>query len=292
MTKTFGDYLVLLLSILGSFASIFAYGHYFASALNNQGWVGVLFLGIIALFFCCYNFYLICRYRRKVKYADAYSNINIGFSYLHRMNRAKTYTTEDIIQDLSKLCDSLADAFMGIYNKHIGVCIKFIVHDNNRPLAQTLVRDSYSKICQRKTGSNDTTKHWLDGNSDFEFIYTHFGQDTTEASFFQESHLPVCKDYKNTRLSSSWMPKGNFWIFENIVRRKTWPLKYRSTLVVPIIPLQADEQSQDKIRGFLCIDCPKEGYFKNHTDVDILKGVSDGLYNHIDVLYHLNADNK
>ena len=194
---------------------------------------------------------------------------------------------EKIIQNLSNLCDSLAEAFMDIYGEHIGVCIKFIVDDNKRPLVQTLVRDRYSKTCQRKTGSSDTTKHWLDGNSDFDFIYSNFNNDNVDTSYYYEPNLPTCKDYKNTRLKSSWMPKRNLLFFENIVRRKMWPLKYRSTLVVPIVPLQADEQSQDKIRGFLCIDSPKEGYFKGTTDIHILKGVSDGLYNQIDLLQQL-----
>ena len=71
------------------------------------------------------------------------------------------------------------------------------------------------------------------------------------------------------------------------MRRKCWHLKYRSTLVVPIVPLLADEQSKDKIRGFLCIDSPKEGRFKGGIDTNILRGVSDGLFNQIDTLYHL-----
>ena len=43
MTKTFGDYVVLLISLIGGFASILAFGIYFAPLLNNQGWIGVFF---------------------------------------------------------------------------------------------------------------------------------------------------------------------------------------------------------------------------------------------------------
>lgn len=71
------------------------------------------------------------------------------------------------------------------------------------------------------------------------------------------------------------------------MRRKNWPLKYRSTLVVPIVPLMADEQSQDMLRGFLCIDSQKENIFNETVDVSILKGISDGLYSQIDKLYNL-----
>lgn len=287
MKRTIGDYLILLLSILGSLTSIIAFGIYFAPSLNDQGWTGVLFLGVIALLFLGYNYYLIFTYRRKIRYADIYADINTGFSYLHQTNRTESKNAELIIQNLSNLCDSLANAFKSVYGEHIGVCIKFLVNKETRPLVQTLVRDSYSKTIQRKTGTNDKIQHWLDGNSDFDFIYSNFNDDNIDTSFYYEPKLPICRDYKNTRLKNSWLPKRNFYIFENIVRRKFWPLPYRSTLVVPIIPLQANEQTQDKIRGFLCIDSPKENCFLCETDINILKGVSDGLFNQIDTLYYL-----
>lgn len=289
MTKTIGDYIVLLLSIVGSITSIIAFGIYFAPYLNDQGMWGVIFLGIISLFFLGYNFYLISTYRKKVRYADIYADINIGFSYLHSINRQQEQKPETILQNLSNLCDSLAEAFSNIYGEKIGVCIKFLIkhEQKQRVYVQTLVRDNYSKTIQRKTGTNDKIEHWLDGNSDFEFIYSNFDNDNIDTTYFHEAHLPICKDYKNTRLQNNWLPNKRFSLFENIMRRKCWPLKYRSTLVVPIVPLLADEQSKDKIRGFLCIDSPKEGRFKGGVDINILRGVSDGLFNQIDTLHHL-----
>ena len=289
MTKTIGDYIVLLLSIIGSLASIIAFGIYFAPHLNDQGMWGVIFLGVLAIFFLAYNFYLIFTYRRKVRYSEIYANINTGFSYLHSINRQPEQKFDIILQNLSNLCDSLADAFNIIYGEKIGVCIKFLIKDEHhkRVCVQTLVRDTYSKTIQRKTGTNDSTKHWLDGNSDFEFIYSNFNNDNIDTTFFHEAHLPTCRDYKNTRMQNNWLPKKSLSMLENVMRRKFWPLKYRSTLVVPIVPLLADEQSQDKIRGFLCIDSPKEGRFNKTIDVDVLRGVSDGLFNQIDKLYQL-----
>ena len=293
MTKTIGDYIVLLISIIGSLASIIAFGVYFAPNLNDQGLWGVIFLGLIALFFLGYNFYLIFTYRRKVRYADIYADINTGFSHLHSINRQQGQNPEMIIQNLSNLCDSLADAFSKIYEEKIGVCIKFLIKNEqqNRISVQTLVRDAYSKTIQRKTGTNDKTIHWLDGNSDFEFIYSNFDNDNIDTTYFHKEHLPICKDYKNTRLQNNWMPNKTFPFFENMMRRRYWPLKYRSTLVVPIVPLLADEQCKDRIRGFLCIDSPKEGHFKGGIDTNILRGVSDGVFNQIDTL-HCLINNK
>lgn len=289
MTKTLGDYLVLILSIIGSLASIIAFGVFFAPHLNDQGLWGVIFLGVITLFFLSYNFYLVFTYRKKVRYAEVYSNINTGFSYLHSINRHSEERSDIILQNLSNLCDSLSNAFTKIYGEQICVCIKFLIKNEQqrRVSVQTLVRDTYSKTIQRKTGTNDSTQHWLDGNSDFEFIYSNFDNDNIDTRFFHESHLPTCKDYKNTRMQGNWLPQRHFALFENMLRRKCWPLKYKSTLVVPIVPLLADEQSKDKIRGFLCIDSSKEGRFNKTVDVDILRGVSDGLFNQIDKLHQL-----
>lgn len=289
MTKTIGDYIVLILSIIGSLASIIAFGEFVAPHLNDQGVWGVIFTGFIALFFLAYNFHLIFTYRKKVRYSEIYSNINTGFSYLHSINRQQEERTDTILQNLSNLCDSLAEAFTKVYGEQICVCIKFLIKDEQqrRVCVQTLVRDTYSKTIQRKTGTNDSTQHWLDGNSDFEFIYSNFDDDNIDTRYFHEAHLPICKDYKNTRLHSNWMSQRHITIFENTTRRRLWPLKYRSTLVVPIVPLLADEQSKDKIRGFLCIDSSKEGRFNKNVDVDILRGVSDGLFNQIDRLHQL-----
>ena len=285
MAKTLGDYIVLIITIIGSLASIIAFWLCFSPHLNNQGTVGVLFLGVISLFFLVYNYYLILMYRKKVRYADIFADLNMGFSQLHEVDRLKSQDVEVIIRNLSNLCDSLAIAFTKIYDVRVGVCIKYLENKETRPLVQTLVRDSYSKTNQRKTGTSDKTQHWLDGNSDFEFIYSKFDDDSVDTSFYHEAKLPVCKDYKNTRLSSSWLPKRKYFIWENCVRRRYWPLPYKSTLVVPIVPLLANEQSQDRIRGFLCIDSPTENCFCEKIDIDILKGVSDGLYNQIDILH-------
>ncbi|MDE5975997.1 MAG: hypothetical protein K2G69_05570 [Muribaculaceae bacterium] len=294
MTRTIGDYIVLLLSIIGSLASIIAFGIFFAPHLNDQGMWGVIFLGVLALFFLFYNFYLIRTYRKKVRYSEIFAHINAGFSSLHSIIRQDRNDPTLILQNLSNLCDWLAQAFNVIYEEKVGVCIKFLRKNEQgkRVSVQTLVRDTYSKTIQRKTGTNDTTQHWIDGNSDFDFIYSNFDDDNVDTSFYHEAHLPVCKDYKNTRIHGNWMAKKPLRIFENMVRRKLWPLKYRSTLVVPIVPLLADEQSQDTIIGFLCIDSPKEGRFNNTVDVDILRGVSDGMYNLMNELYQsLNKGN-
>lgn len=206
---------------------------------------------------------------------------------MHRLRRIDNLSIDQILPELENLCDKVSDAFSKVYSNKIGVCIKFIVNDNGRPRCETLVRDSHSNARCRKSGSQDTTKHWIDANSDFEFIYSNFDNDNIETSFYLEQHLPNCKDYKNTRLKNGWKPRSYLFYPERYARKWNWPLLYKSTLVVPIVPLIANDQSQKAIRGFLCVDSPSEGVFNKSYDVDIMKGLADGIYNQIDLIYQL-----
>lgn len=275
----------MLIGTLGSLASIIALSVFF-NQLSTEGWIAVLFLGVLCVFFVGYNFWLLTRYRKKTKYADAYGAINIGFSHLHRLRRIKDPTIPQILPELEKLCNEVSNAFSKIYGIKIGVCIKVIVNDNGRPRCETLVRDSNSTQ-NRKSGSQDVTKHWINLNSDFEFIYNNFDNENVDTSYYLEQHLHNCRDYKNTRIKTGWKPPKVFLFPEKYARKWNWPLPYKSTLIVPIVPLLANEQSQEAIRGFLCADSPNEGIFNKYYDVDIMKGVADGIYNQIDLIHQL-----
>jgi hypothetical protein len=150
------------------------------------------------------------------------------------------------------------------------------------------LRDKNSSYKNRKSGKSDKTKHWLNENSDFEFIYSNFDNDNIDTTFYFRTKLPIKRDYKNSRLcKQTWPPKIKLSLLNNVIRRKYWPLPYRSTIVVPIVPLVANKQNQKAIRGFLCIDSPENIAFNKDVDVEILKGISDGLYNKIDKLHEI-----
>lgn len=264
--RTIWDYVIMLIGTLGSLASIIALSVFF-NQLSTEGWVAVVFMGVLCVYFVIYNFWLLTIYRKKTKYADAYGAFNIGFSHLHRLRRNENPTIDQILPELEKLCNEVSNAFGRIYGVKIGICIKFILTDGGRPRCKTLVRDSNSNAQNRKSGSQDVTKHWIDANSDFEFIYSNFDNDNIDTSYYLERHLPTCRDYKNTRLKNGWNSNSYFPYFENYTRKRNWPLPYKSTLIVPIVPLIANEQSQDAIRGFLCADSPNEGIFNRFYDV-------------------------
>ena len=276
----------MLIGTLGNLASIVALCVFF-NQLSTEGWIAIAFMGCICVYFVAYNFWLLTRYRNKTRYADVYGVINIGFSHLHRLRRVENLTIDQILPEMEKLCDEVSHGLGRVYSSKIGVCIKIIINDDGRPRCETLVRDSQSNAQNRKSGTQDETKHWIDANTDFEFIYSNFDDDNVDTSYYLEQHLPTCRDYKNTRLKAGWKHR-TYWPFpEKYARKWNWPLPYKSTLVVPIVPLIANDQSQDAIRGFLCADSPDEGIFNKYYDVDIMKGVADGIYNQIDLIHKL-----
>ena len=65
MTRTLGDYIIIIISVIGSFASTFAYAQFIAPEINDQGLAGVIIIGIFAFIFFGYNLYLISKYRKK-----------------------------------------------------------------------------------------------------------------------------------------------------------------------------------------------------------------------------------
>lgn len=295
MVKTLGDYIVLLLSIVGSLASIFSFAFVFGPSLETQGAIGGIFLGFLTMFFFYYNAYLISRFRKMVVYSEIFEDINLGFSAIHGIERSGPFDSKEkeievIIQGLRTLCNALSEAYSKVYGHHIGVCIKFLSKKGSRSIAETLVRDSKSAHKGRLSGKHDTTVHWLESNSDFEFIYRNLKSPDIDKRFFHEPNLPIRRDYRNSRLAEWDPPKAG--IFTNALRRKSWPLPYRSTFVVPIVPLDANEQVRNSLDGFLCVDSPREGVFFPSVDVHTLRGISDGIYNKIHRLHVLIRDLK
>lgn len=289
MKKTLGDYIIIILSIIASLASIIAFSKTFADKLNDQGKYGVIFLGTISIFFLSYNIYLISKYRKKVRYADVFSDLNAGFSYIHSINRMKYIDVTEITHKIIALCNSLSMSFRNVYGHHISVCIKILTTDNGRAKVLTYCRDEKSAT-KRLVRERDTEiDHWLSENTDFQFIYTGLSNTISNCYFFSNS-LPWNYDYKNTRIKD-WSPRKIAFL-NFLIRQFTWPLLYKSTVVVPLVPFSINEQDEGAIRGYLCIDSPRNFVFNEQVDVDILIGVSDGLYNKIDLIYDNIKDNN
>lgn len=189
---------------------------------------------------------------------------------------------------MNSFCDSLSNIFTKLHNTKICVSIKLLSESGGEVLLITQARDSFSTSHGRPKGKNDKTKHWLKANSDFNFIYNKIENATSYSLYYHCANLVSERDYMNTRLAD-WTPlktKLGKWI-DNIVRPYNWPLWYKSTLVVPIIPLNSNQRSIDNLRGFLCLDSSETKSFNEKVDMEILRGAADELINSIDSLKQL-----
>ena len=103
------------------------------------------------------------------------------------LDRENIESVESIGAHLIDLCDSISSAFCKVNGYHVGACIKFMTFAGERPHVLTLVRDRKSSTKNRKSGKNDKTKHWLDSNSDFHFIYSNFDRDNVNTSYYYQN---------------------------------------------------------------------------------------------------------
>ena len=183
------------------------------------------------------------------------------------------------------MCDYFAQALTNINYGPVAVCIKFLSEKGGRAVVLTLVRDPRSASKHRKYEPADPTDHWIEENSGYALIYSRMRQTHVEPFLFQR-FLPWAKSYKNTRLPADWN-KPKVWVIGFLLRHFRWPLPYKSSITVPIVPLDPNLHSQQAIRGYLCVDSPRNWSFSKRYDVDMIRGMADGIYNQIDELYRL-----
>lgn len=289
MKKTLGDYIIILITVIGSVASIFGFGTFFYRQLQDETKYAILALCIVTIYLLSYNIYLISKYRKKTRYAYCFEDFNRAFSYIHSIERLSEITRQELYNRFFFALSAISNAFSTINGHHCGVCLKILVEKNGKPKVYTFCRDEKSTR-KRIVGTRDKTDHWLAGNSDFNFIYEELNSLNYRKCFYFSNFLPWKNKYTNTRLMN-WPPNGSrLKVF--FLRNFRWPLPYRSTIVVPLIPLALSDQSQESLRGFLCIDSPKNIAFYKQFDVEIFMGLADGFYNKIDKLYNLIKDEQ
>lgn len=276
------DYIVLILSTLGSIASIISLC--FSSDKSNEGVVAIIVLGVLLLVTMCHDWWYTYKLRRKEKYANLYAEINTANAQIRNTNILDSQTGTNY---LMTYCESVSTIFSLLKGHRIGVCVKLLSEDvSGKAVVITQARDSYSNAHNRKTGSADKTEHTMEANSDFSFIYNNIESDTEDTSYYHSADLVKETDYRNSRLNN-WKVKKIPFIPEKLVRKYSWPLPYRSTIVVPIIPLNGNYQNLDNLRGFLCIDSKKTKTFNIPVDKDILRGMAAELCPIIDTILTL-----
>ena len=281
--KYFWDYIILLLSIAGSIASIVGY---FNQEISIEATIAICFLGTILLFSMFHDWYYTIKFRKRANYINLFSEINTAYSLIRDV---EINSVQDATDYLMTYCEAVSNVFTSVKGNRIGTCVKLLMDDNSDAYLLTQARDYYSKTHNRKTGSADKTRHLMDANSDFSFIYKNIDNDLVDSSYFFSNNLLKEEDYRNSRLND-WRLKKIPMIPKSFIKYFTWPLPYKSTIVVPIFPLNRELQSKEKLRGYLCIDSPKTGTFNMPEDKEILRGMAAELCPIIDKLINITTE--
>jgi len=249
--------------------------------------VAIIVLGVLLLITICRDWHYAYKLRRKEMYANLYAELNTANA---QIRNAKITDPQTGTNSLMTYCESVSSIFTLLKGHRIGACVKLLCEDTSgKAIVITQARDCFSNAHNRKTGSADKTEYTMEANSDFSFIYNNMESDTEDSSFFHSANLVRESDYRNSRLNK-WKVKKIPFIPEYFVRKYTWPLPYKSTIVVPIIPLNSNSQNIDNLRGFLCIDSKNTGVFNIPVDKNILRGMAAELCPIVDEILKVMSD--
>lgn len=245
------------------------------------------------------------RRARYKRYYDVYPKLNEAFDIIHSITNPdidkNDYKDDTIL--LQKFCLLIKEVFDTLSKGKVRVCIKILTTENNKYYLHPLVRDSYSEMQEDINKIKERKFTWLSENTCFTDIFLEERMEIQNDFYFNNT-IPTTKNYSNSRIvelkkSNGYPPK--FWIqwlstdshiLGNFLSTMSWKF-YKSTIVVPVFPLKTNEfgtksigasvfdskrNSNLKLEAFLCIDSYKINNF-NKRDIDILRGLSAGLYN-------------
>lgn len=214
-------------------------------------------------------------------YGEAIIKLNDAFAIVHNSRRRGPSDTGTIVSNLTHLCGKLKEIFDEKTGSNCSICIKVVTDDAKVGLETellTLCRDAKSNGIKRRTiiDRELDVKHNIFKNSSFINFFDYLGKH--KGRYYLNDNLPADLSYKNTSFEVHGYPDDS----GDLARRnKTWPLPYKSEIVVPICPYDFNENNH-QLYGFLCVDSNMIEVFNGTYDVAILQGVSDGIHGLID----------
>lgn len=162
------------------------------------------------------------------------------------------WTSTNYSSVLNKVCDKIRDFYILKGSVTVGydgysVSIKEIQGEDNNRLIREVCRDNSAISVNRKITALDTP-YPLNENTPFQWIVDKYEKELQPLPYIESDiHEKIKKgEYKCTRCK--------------LVGEANIP--YQSVCVSPILPL-ANPQSQNKIRGFLCVDSKATNCFSD-----------------------------
>lgn len=268
----------------------------FVDFLKDSPWIkaGVFFIAVLITLFFYYQIkqFLLQAWRkwilikRESVYGNAIVLLSNAYSKIHK-NRNKELTLEEVKKILEDFCDKIREIYEFKTKAKCSVSIKTIIDlqegENGITFDTRVVNLCRDSKCKKRYDSDyEQIEHKIANNTCYQRIISKFFSNRPNEMYFLCNELLALEDYENS--SFLLYPEYNKEIREEeSKRRKNWPLKYKSELVVSLTPLEKETQTNYPILGFLCIDCEleKKEVFNSYYDVPLLLGVSDGLYDFI-----------
>lgn len=207
--------------------------------------------------------------RNESPYGEAIVLLNDAFAKLHLIRKLDKVGEEQTMAALIFTCNQLKIIFDSLTKTHCSISIK--VSTASQITADTTVlnlcrdKDSIS----RDTEAYKKVAHFVFGNTCFNMILNHISKKKKAKLFYMNNDIPDTKDYQNTS--------------KELYRDEKLP--YNSEIVVPILPIENDNDKVFSLIGFICVDSVQKNAFEEKYHLAILRGVADGIY---DIIYSLN----
>lgn len=211
---------------------------------------------------------------RNKRYVEVFQQLKSINSHIHNIIRSAEYTKSALAEKFKDYCNSLSKLFTSIVDQECHVSVKIFTWENEKLIIRTFARDKL-KLERTEVDHKLAIEHTIEHNTDYQHIFANFEK---EGYYFLCNDLVSHEHYMNT----SFLLHGETHMFTSrslMEREEKWPLKYKSTIVVPICPSIFEERKLDNVIGFLCVDCASKDAFKEDIDLEILFGCADLIYN-------------
>lgn len=208
------------------------------------------------------------------------------FSNFHFLRKQEAIERKQMMTCLIYLCNGLKELFEKRFNNNYSVCIKVLGPDSD--LENLTVYAEVVTLCRdeksyRRRSVPNGVKHNIFDNTCFNEIFHNI--DNPDRSHYLNNDLVEDKYYKNSSYNIYGELPNSCQTTED--RRRSWTLPYKSELVVPITPVTTGTNVERKKQflGYLCVDCNEIDSFHNKYDIEMLKGVADGIFDIIKYTY-------
>lgn len=235
---------------------------------------------------------LTAKLQKNERYKSAIPILNSTYREIHFAIKddPETYQTS-----LARFCNGLSSTFTTITGAQCHVAIKMCTKEFGADTTKlsslktiTIARDDASSG-QRKAKRlhGEQVAHPISENSDFLQIIKSIAKGK-EAYFFSNDLVSSMPIYSNSSFKCFDKEPDHYAPYTSSEERaKTWPLEYKSTIVVPIYLGNNNSQVAGKnFYGFLCIHSNETNIFDESIDKEVLAGCADGLINVLDRCYN------